>query len=89
MANEEKFAYRVELAAEDYSIGYVVLTQKEADLVARVTNPKNWEYSSLEKYSGCFIIDNRFPIPLKEYEKFKELDMINKNAIVFEAIERR
>lgn len=87
--SEEKFAYRVELAAEDYSFGYVVLTQKEADLVARVTNPINWEHSFLEKYSGCFIIDNRFPIPLSEYEKFKNLDMINNDAIIFEAIERR
>lgn len=87
--SEEKFAYRVELVAEDYSFGYVVLTQAEADLVARVTNPKNWQYSSLGKNSGCFIIDNRFPIPLKEYEKFKALDMINYDAIVFEAIERR
>ena len=61
--------YSVFLSAEDYTTGFVRLTQEEADLVARVTNIENWEYLDANPYSGYFGIDRKHPLTKEKVEK--------------------
>lgn len=58
MSNEEKrYWYPVSLSAEDWSDGYIYLTEKEATIVEYATNPNNWSQADMRPWSGSFSID--------------------------------
>ena len=66
--SETKFYFAVGTSEEGYSGGYVLLTQKEADIVAFATNYDNWKNSYDEGYSGSFYIENDRPIPVDKFD---------------------
>lgn len=53
----KKYRYNVMLSADDMTVGSVVLNKDEAELVSRITNPKNWNDLIENEYSGSFFID--------------------------------
>ena len=50
--SEEKFYFRIEVSGETADVGLVLLTEAEAELVARVTKPQNWIVFEYGGYSG-------------------------------------
>lgn len=65
---ETKFYFSVGTSGDTYSSGYVLLTQREADIVAFATNYDNWKNSFSEGYCGSFYIENDHPIPVDKFE---------------------
>ena len=59
---QEKKWYSVSLSAEDSTDGYVRLTEDEALLVDRATNPRNWKCVEHRPWSGMFLIDLKHPL---------------------------
>lgn len=57
----KKYRYNVMLSAEDMTVGSVILSKEEAELVARVTNPMNWDCLIGNPASGSFLIDINNP----------------------------
>ena len=55
--NDKHYWYPVSLSAEDWSDGWVYLTEKEAEIVEYATNPANWSQTDLRPWSGSFSID--------------------------------
>jgi hypothetical protein len=66
--SETKFYFSVGTIGDGYYDGYVLLTQREADIVAFATNPDNWKNSYDEGFSGRFYIVNDKPIPVDKFE---------------------
>lgn len=50
--SEEKFYFRIEVGGETADVGLVLLTEAEAELVARATNSQNWIVFEYGHYSG-------------------------------------
>lgn len=61
----KKYKYKVELSADDGTVGYVELTSEQAELVAHVTNTNNWEIIKQGQYSGTFEIDLKNPLEIE------------------------
>lgn len=61
---DKKYKYKVTLIADDLVSGYIELTKQEAELVARVTNPKNWEITEEGVYAPDFEIDLDNPVEI-------------------------
>ena len=58
----EKKWYSVSLVAEDFTEGYVQLTERDAKLVAWATSPVNWRAVEQRPWSGMFLIDIEHPL---------------------------
>ena len=56
--------YKVELSADDVTVGYIQLTSEEAKIVEYATNEENWDIVKQGEYSGLFEIDVNNPIEL-------------------------
>ncbi len=54
--------YKVELSADDATVGYIQLTSEEAKIVEYATNEENWDIVKQGEYSGLFEIDVNNPI---------------------------
>jgi hypothetical protein len=74
---ETKFYFPVGTHAEGCSGGYVLLTQREADIVAFATNYDNWKNSYDDGHSGGFYIGNDNPIPVDKFEKWDDVKGVN------------
>ena len=72
--NEKKYFFPVALLSEGIAEGYMKLTRDEAELVARVVNPRNWIDSEVEKYCGSFVIDLDRSIPEEWFDYHKSHD---------------
>lgn len=70
--NKKKYYFPVANRAEDVSTGYMRLTREEAELVAKATNPENWERAEIEKYSGSFRIELDQAIPEEWWDYHKQ-----------------
>lgn len=55
--NEKAYWYPVSLFADNWSDGFVYLTEKEAAVVEYATNPANWTEKDIRPRSGSFSID--------------------------------
>lgn len=53
----DKYWYHVGTSAEEYSDGWVYLTEKEAEVISYVCNDRNWQNANLTYYSGSMWID--------------------------------
>lgn len=56
--------YKVELSADDATVGYIQLTSEEAKIVEYATNEENWDIVKQGEYSGLFEIDVNNPIEI-------------------------
>lgn len=65
-ATEQRYKYKVMNVAEGDATGYVLLTKRDAALVAYVTNQENWSALDDDGYSGTFKIDVENPISVDE-----------------------
>lgn len=63
---EKKYRYNVCLSADGEKTGIVLLTKKEAEVVAYATDSSNWENVHDEGWSGHFWIDMDNPEEIKE-----------------------
>ena len=64
-----KFYWYVTNSADDESTGYVLLTKKEAELIAFVTNMDNWKEGNISQWGGYFTIDMNRPVTVEDFEK--------------------
>jgi len=55
--NKKRYWYPVSLFADDWSDGFIYLTEEEAAVVEYATNPTNWENRDMRPRSGSFSID--------------------------------
>lgn len=71
LSPDEKFYFEVGTSTMDgYSRGYLLLTQKEADIIVYASNQDNWtDYDDGDGYSGTFTIFKDKPIPVSDFEK--------------------
>lgn len=56
--------YKVELSADDATVGYIQLTSEEAKIIEYATNEENWDIVKQGEYSGLFEIDVNNPIEI-------------------------
>lgn len=59
-----KYKYKVELSADDATVGYIQLTSEEAKIVEYATNEENWDIVKQGEYNGLFEIDVNNPIEI-------------------------
>lgn len=59
-----KYKYKVELSADDATVGYIQLTSEEAKIIEYATNEENWDIVKQGEYSGLFEIDVNNPIEI-------------------------
>nr|DAE28976.1 MAG TPA: hypothetical protein [virus sp. ctmTa7] len=59
-----KYKYKVDLSADDATVGYIQLTSEEAKIVEYATNEENWDIVKQGEYSGLFEIDVNNPIEI-------------------------
>ena len=62
---DKKYKYNVCLSADGEKSGTVLLTKKEAEVVAYATNPSNWQDVYDEGWSGQFWIDIDNPVEVE------------------------
>lgn len=62
----KKYRYEVNLSAEEEVTGTIDLTKKEAELIARVTNPANWHNRCGGGYCGYFHIELSNPMEIND-----------------------
>lgn len=60
--NDNKKYYQVCISGEDYSYGYVRLTEAEAEFLSRVTDPNNWQNANIGQWTGRFTVDLDHPL---------------------------
>ena len=61
--SEEKFYFMIDVSGETSDVGLVLLTEAEAELIARATNPKNWIVFEHGHYSGEveILLEHKYP----------------------------
>ena len=64
---EKKYYYRITKASEDVSYGFVLLTEKEAEVVNKALDDSNWVKAVYNPWSGNAEIDIDNPISEDEF----------------------